>query len=129
VSLSGRRSLVREAVTIAVFDPSLRLKTPVTATVTVPVEPKPVERRVAGVPVRVRNAGPGLSAQVVPEAVAILTRGPKDVVDGLRADSASAFVDLAGMGPGRYNLPVRVEPAQDFVVVRTEPATVQVRIK
>jgi hypothetical protein len=38
-------------------------------------------------------------------------------------------VDLAGLGPGRHNRPVRVDPAQDVVVVRTEPATVQVRIK
>ena len=80
-------------------------------------------------PVRVRNAGRGLSAQVVPAAVAVSVRGPKDVVEGLRPDSVGAFVDLAGLGPGRYNLSVRLEPAQEFVVVRSEPTIVQVRIK
>ena len=67
--------------------------------------------------------------QAVPAAVAVAVRGPKDVVDALRPDSITAFVDLAGLGPGRYNLPVRVEPPHDFVAVRTEPATVQVRIR
>jgi YbbR domain-containing protein len=129
VSVSGRRSQVREVVTIGLSDSSLRLTTPVTATITVPIMSRPTDKLVGSLPVRVRNTGRGLSAQVVPAAVAVAARGPKDVVEGLRPDSVSVFVDLAGLGPGRYNLTVRVEPAQDFVVVRTEPAVVQVRIK
>ncbi len=65
----------------------------------------------------------------MPAAVAVAVRGPRDVVEALAPTRSPAFVDLAGLGPGRYNLSVRVEPAQDFVVVRIEPATVQVRIK
>jgi YbbR domain-containing protein len=129
VSVSGRRSQVREVVTIGMPDPSLRLTAPVTATITIPIQPKPVDRLVVSVPVRVRNAGPGLSVQVVPAVITAATRGPKDVLEALRPESIVAFVDLADKGPGRYNLSVRVDPAQDFVVVRTEPAVVQVRIR
>jgi YbbR domain-containing protein len=129
VSVAGARSQVREIVTIGVPDVSLRLTTPVSATVTVPIHSIPTDRLVRQVPVRVRSAGRGLSAQVVPAAVAVSVRGPKDVVEGLQPDSVGAFVDLAGLGPGRYNLSVRLEPAQEFVVVRAEPAIVQVRIK
>lgn len=129
VSVSGRRSLVREEVAIDVRGGSLRLTTPVTATVTVPIQPRPIDRLILSVPVRVRNAGRGRSAQVLPAVVAVAVHGPQDVVEALRADAVSAFVDLAGLRPGRYNLSVRLEPAQEFEVVRTEPAIVQVRIK
>jgi YbbR domain-containing protein len=129
VSVSGARATIREAVTIGVSDTSLRLTEPVNATVTVQIEPMPVDRLVAQVPVHIHNAGRGLSAQVVPAAIVVAARGSKDAVDALRPDSIAAYVDLAGLGPGRYNLSVRVEPPPEVVVVRTAPATVQVRIK
>jgi hypothetical protein len=129
VSVSGQRSQVREEVAIAVLDGSLRLQTTEKATVTVPIQARPIDRVILSVPVRLRNAGRGVSAQVVPAVVAVAVRGPRDVVDGLRPGAVNAFVDLAGLGPGRYNRPVRVDPARDVVVVRTEPSTVQVRIK
>jgi YbbR domain-containing protein len=129
VSISGRRSQIRQVVTIGMPDSSVRLTAPVNATITISIEPTPVDRLVKSVPVGVRNVGRGLSAQVVPAAIDVETRGPKDVVERLRRDAISAFVDVAGKGPGRYNFPVRVEPAQDFVVIGTEPAVVQVRIK
>jgi YbbR domain-containing protein len=129
VSVAGQRSPVHADVAIDVRGASLRLTTPVTATVTVPIQPRPIDRLILSAPVRVRNARRGVSAQVVPAAVAVVVRGPQDVVEALRPDAIAAFVDLAGLGPGRYNLPVQVDPAQDVVVVRTEPATVQVRVK
>ncbi len=129
VSVSGRRSQVREEVTIGLPDGSLRLSSPGTVTVTVPIQPRTVDRLFTAVPVRVRNAGRGVTAQTVPAVVAVAVRGPKDAVEALRPVQVSAFVDLAGLGPGRYNRPVRVDPAQDVVTVRTEPATVQVTIR
>jgi YbbR domain-containing protein len=129
VSVSGKRTQVRELVAIGVADASLRLAAPVKAIVTVPIHSIPSDKLVAPVPVRIRNTSPGLSAQVEPAAVAVAARGPRDIVEGLRPDSVIVFVDLAGRGPGRYNLPVAVESGPGFAVVRTEPAIVQVRIR
>jgi YbbR domain-containing protein len=129
VSVSGQRSQIREEVTIGLTEGSLRVSSPGRVTVTVPIQPRAVDRLLTAVPVRVRNAGRGVSAQVTPAVVAVAVRGPKDVVEALRPDTVAAFVDLAGLRPGRYNRPVLLAPAQDVVVVRTEPATVQVRIK
>jgi YbbR domain-containing protein len=86
-------------------------------------------RLVTQVPVRIRNATRGAKAEAVPAAITVSVRGRKDIVEGLRPDSVPAYVDLAGLGPGQYNLTVRVEPSPDFVVVKTEPATVKVRIR
>jgi YbbR domain-containing protein len=129
VSVSGARRPVHESVAIGLPDPSLRLTTPGNADVTVQIQPIPVDRLVTQVPVHIRNAAQGLLAEAVPAAIAIAARGPKDVIAALRPDSIAAFVDLAGLGPGRYNLTVRVDPPPDVVVVRIDPATVRVRIR
>jgi len=81
------------------------------------------------VPVRCRNLGAGLRAQVAPQLVHVTVRGSKDALAGLRSDSAQAFVDLAGLGSGRYNLRVQVDPAESFGVVAIDPAVVSVTIR
>jgi YbbR domain-containing protein len=129
VSVANATGSIRESVNVGVPDPSARLKLPVMVTVTVPVEPVPVERLVQNVPVRVRAVGRSLSAQALPGFVSVSTRGPKEALDRLEGGSITAFVDLAGLGPGRYNLPVRVEPPQNVAVLQTDPATVRVRIR
>jgi YbbR domain-containing protein len=128
VSLSGARQSVREAAAIGLADASIRLEHAVTATVTIPVTELPV-RTLTQVPVHLRNVEKGLSAQAVPAAVAATVRGPSDLLSNLRPDSIAAFVDLVGLGPGRYNLSVRIEAGQGFVAVGTAPATVVVRIR
>jgi YbbR domain-containing protein len=129
VSVSGLRSKVRQEVTIGLPDGSLRLASPGTVMVTVPIQQRAVDRLFTAVPVRVRNAGPGVSTQTVPAVVVVAVRGPKDAVEALRLVQVSASVDLAGLGPGRYNRPVRIDLAQDIVAIRTEPATVQITIR
>jgi len=128
ISVEGATRSVRERVMVGLADARLRLERPVTASVVIEVVPTKVQRALLNVPVRIRNAGPGLSARVVPPVVTVLTQGPKKVIDELRPDQVEAYVDLARLGPGRYNrLSVRVDP-QGFSVVRTDPATVRVNI-
>lgn len=128
VSIDGTRRPVRESATVGVADPRLRLQEPVNARITVDIFPTPVQRAVINVPVRFHNAGRGLSAQSVPAVVTVLTRGRREVLDELQPDAVGAFVDLAGLGPGRYNLSVRVAPPQDYEVLRIDPSRVRVRI-
>jgi len=127
VSVTGATQPVRETVTVGLMDSRVRLERPVNATVVVEIVPTPVQRAVKNVPVRIRNSVPRLSARVVPPVVTVLLQGPKNVVDGLRPDQVDAYVDLAGLGPGRYNLSVRVN-SPDLSVIRTDPATVRVNI-
>jgi YbbR domain-containing protein len=128
VSLTGARETVREPVALGAPDASITLDRAVTAMVTIPIETLP-ERTVAHVPVHLRNVPKGVSAQAVQSAVAVTARGPADVIASLRPDSISAFVDLAGLGPGQYNLSVRVEPGEGFAIVSTSPSAVEVRVK
>jgi YbbR domain-containing protein len=129
VSVAGGRERIRDQVTVGVSDSSVRLVQPVAATVVVDILPAPVEREFAGVAIRWRNLGPGLRAQLEPTLTRVTVRGRKEAVADLRAGGLDAFVDLAGLGPGRYNLRVQVDPAQNFGVSAISPPTVDVTIK
>ena len=129
VSVKDARSRIRDKVTIGIVDASVRLAQVQSANVTVEIWPAPVERRMPDVPVRWRNLGTGLRAQVAPQLVHVTVRGSKDPLAVLRGDSVQAFVDLAGLGSGRYNLRVQADPAETFGVVAIDPAVVSVTIK
>lgn len=129
VSIAGARASVRDQVTIGVPDSAVRLAQPQTAHVFVEIVPSPVERAITGVPVRWRNLASGLGAQVQPTLTRVTVRGQRDALDDVRADTIQTYVDLAGLGPGRYNLRVQVEPSQNFGVTEVQPAVVNVTIR
>jgi YbbR domain-containing protein len=129
VVVGGARARVRDVVTVGVLDPSVRLTQPISATVFIDVWPAPVERDIANVPVRWRNLAAGLRAQVAPTSVRLTIRGSREPIGALPTDAIQPFVDLAGLGPGRYNLRVQVDPIDNVGVSRIEPSTVTVTIR
>lgn len=129
VSVNGQRGTVTDTVTVGVSDTAVRLVEPVSATVRIEILPAPVERVVSDVPIRWRNLAAGLSARVTPRSATVTVRGQRGAIDAMRAETIDAFVDLAGLGPGQYNLRVQFDPTESFGVSATEPAVVQVTIK
>ncbi|MEO8077695.1 MAG: CdaR family protein [Acidobacteriota bacterium] len=129
VEVEGSRVRVQDVVTVGITDSAVRLVQPQSATVSVEVLLAPVPRELTGVPVRWRNLATGLSAQVTPTLSKITVRGRREAVSDLQAGTIDAFVDLAGLGPGRYNLRVQVDPSPTFGVSSIEPAVVDVTIK
>jgi YbbR domain-containing protein len=129
ISVEGRRESLRDAVNVGVADSALRLSEAREVTVDVEIVPAPVERVLEGVPIRWRNLAPGRSAILRPTLMVVTVRGRREAIERLRDDDVEVFVDLAGLGAGRYNLQVRVEPAQAFGVVATQPPVVDVTIR
>ena len=129
VEVTGSRGRVRDIVTVGITDSAVRLVQPQNATVLVEVLPAPVERDLSGVPVRWRNLGIGLRAQVQPSLTRVTVRGRREAVTGLHPGTIDAFVDLAGLGPGRYNLRVQIDPSQTFGFSEMNPSVVDVTIK
>jgi YbbR domain-containing protein len=129
ISVEGKGESVNETVTVGVADSSLRLVKAQDTKVSIEILPSPVEREIAGVPVRWRNLGAGLKAVVRPTLARISVRGSGSVLRGLKGDAIDAFVDLAGLGTGTYNLQVQVDPSQNFGVTAITPAVVSVRIQ
>lgn len=129
VNITGASENVRDVVTVGVIDAAVRLVEPHRATVIVNVMPAPVERQLSGVPVRARNIGHALRARLAPETVAVQVRGRRETVAGLSPDAIDVFVDLDGLGAGRYNLRVQVDPSQPFGVSALTPEVVDVTLR
>ena len=91
--------------------------------------PAPIERDVSGVPVRSRNLSAGRAARITPAVVRVGIRGQREVLGRIRPDTIEAFVDLAGLGPGRYDLRVQVDPSEEVGVGAVSPSAVTVTIK
>lgn len=129
VMVTGARAAVDDEVTVGVSDSVVRLTADLKAKVRVQIVPAPLERELSGVPVRSRNLGAGLTARVQPVVVRVTVRGQREALDLMEAATIGAFIDLAGLGPGKYDLPVQFDPTQRFGVSTSEPAVVQVIIK
>jgi len=128
VSIEGARASVSEHVNVGFLDPTLRLKNPRPATVTVPIALGPVEHVSKDRPVHLRNLQPNLSAQALPAVVNVNLRGTRQALGSVQPDDIMAYVDLAGLGSGQYTLTVYADSSRDVGVTRIEPATIQVRI-
>lgn len=129
VSVDGAIAPVRQVVTVGAASPNVRLKAAQRATVVVTIVPAAAERTIGRVPVRLRNVSPGLTARVLPPVVSITVRGSQESLGRLGVDAVTVFMDLAGLGPGVYELPVRADPTSGFGVARTNPAIAQVVIE
>ena len=130
VEIDGTSQRVRDVVTVGVADSAVRLvEQPLSATVVIEILPAPIERLVAGVPVRERNLAPGLRHRVVPPVVSVGVRGQREVLGRVRPDTIDAFVDLAGLGSGTYHLRVQVDPSEEVGVGDVTPTVVVVTIK
>ena len=128
VSVAGATTHVKQPVILGLLDPALRLKTARSATVTVQILPAPLERTFRNQPVHLRNLGPNLQAEAVPTAVDLTVRGSRDTLGRVAADDLTAFVDLAGLGPGQYALTVHADSSRDAGVTRVTPGSVQIRV-
>jgi YbbR domain-containing protein len=130
ISVTGQRASVTEVVNVGVSDGAVRLAQAQSATVIVEVLPAPVERDLPDVPIRWRNLGAGLTARIAPTVLRVTVRGRRPGLDAIRPESLDAFVDLAGLGPGQYNLRVQVDTSQtDVGVSSMDPSSVRVTIK
>jgi YbbR domain-containing protein len=128
VSIAGARTPVKQSVILGLLDPALRLKTARAAMVTVPILPAPLERTLRNEAIHLRNVGPNLQAEAVPAAVQLTVRGNRDTLGRVAADDLTAFIDLAGLGPGEYSLTVHAESSRDAGVTRITPESVRVRV-
>jgi len=128
VSVSSARDRVSRTVTLGVLDPLLRLKNARSAVVSVQIVAAPMERTLRDRPVHLRNLPPNLSAEAAPTAVDVALRGSRETIGRLEADDVVAYVDLAGLGAGQYQLTVHAEAAPEAGVTHIEPTTVQVRM-
>jgi YbbR domain-containing protein len=125
ISVRDATGTVTEDVNVGTANPSIRLRAPMRARVTVHVAQEPVEWTVLDVPVRVRDSPD--DARIVPPTVSIRVRGPREAMSR-EAHHFDASVEVAGLEPGQHARPVRVVPPASLAVLEVQPAQVRVRI-
>ena len=126
LSAAGASAPVSELLTVGVSDPSVRLKSKGPVRVTVNVSPAQLQWAVAGVPIKV--SGGGGHTSINPTAVTVHVRGTRDTM-GADPMAFQASVDVEGLRPGTYQVPVRVALPPRIGFVRVEPIEVRVRIR
>jgi YbbR domain-containing protein len=127
VSISGARADVTQTVSVGVTDSALRLKESTTARVTVSIEPA-AEHLFPSLHVAIKNLGLGSRGIVDPNVVSVLIRGPQSLLQRLDARSIGTYIDVKGLGPGRYEVPVLCDLGTPLTVASVRPATVVVTI-
>jgi YbbR domain-containing protein len=125
---SARADLRANAI-VGVAEQGARLRTARTAVVTVQIIQAPEERQLANVQVHTRNLGPGLTARVSPSRVRLRVRGPKQAIDKIRDSSVEVYVDLEGIRPGEYGLPLRLELPEQVAIDQLEPTMVNIVVQ
>jgi YbbR domain-containing protein len=130
VVISKATRTVQDKVTVGVRDDKVRLREPKTALVTVEVVPAASERTLAAVRVVAQNGAADRRVEIDPVTVRMIVHGSSEALAALDGGGAlRPHVDLTGLAPGRYTLPVQVDAATIRVeVVRIEPTAVDVRI-
>lgn len=68
------------------------------------------------------------TVNVAPNYVEVLLKGPNELVANLDAEEVKVFVEVKGLGKGRYTLPVKIRAIERVTVVSREPQVVTVLI-
>ena len=87
----------------------------------------PVVERGLDIPLEFENVP--LGSQItgnLPDVIGVRVRGSSSSIDG---DEVRAHVDLAGLSPGRYNLPVTIESNDDVRITQIDPPSIQVNLR
>ena len=92
-------------------------------TLTVDIEPVMVSRTFESVKLFSRGATSDVSVSLNTKTLGIGVRGPQLIMDGLRAASVVAYVDVAGLEPGTYELPVELHVEDTDMTGMTFTAT------
>jgi YbbR domain-containing protein len=126
VSIDGAKATVTASVSVGVKDSALRLHDSTTAKVVVSIEPAG-DRLFAALRVAVRNLGPGVRATVEPAVVGVQVHGAQSLLGRLDARSVVPYIDVSGLGPGRYEVPVLIDLG-GTIAAALRPASVTVTI-
>jgi YbbR domain-containing protein len=131
VGIAGAKATVTALVAVSPMDAELRVMDPHEARVTVTIVPESSldARLIPLCLVTMRNLGAGWQAAATPSEVNVTVRISADQRGSVDQRRVVPYVDLVGLGPGQYTLPVRVDSGPEFSVSSIAPAAVSVVIR
>ena len=91
-----------------------------------------MQRTFHDVLVKMEGASGARAGSIHPERVTIGIRGQRELIYAIDPTVVRAHVnlgDLAGLSPGRYNLPVAIESQEEIRITHIDPTRVQVNLR
>jgi YbbR domain-containing protein len=125
VELEGAKGQLTREVRLVSADESVTFL-PDRVTVTVVFEEETVTREFSRVEIKARNFSGRYS--VIPRQVSIRLAGPKKIVAELQLGPEQVYIDLKGLTPGNYSLPLRFNLPREVKVLEQKPERVRVTI-
>ncbi len=115
INLSDHTSNFEVSVPVVLPSTDLVLLSGQNITVSVEIKPVTASRQFEAIPIKILGLGEQLSAKIVPNTVSVLVNGPQEPVNLLNPRDVSVVLDLNGLAPGNYTLPLNVSVGQGQV--------------
>jgi YbbR domain-containing protein len=131
IDLSDHTTSFEVSVPIILPNSDLLLLSGQNITVFVEIEPVTTSQQFEAVPVKILGIEGNLKAKISPSTVTVLVNGPQEVVNKLTTDDIGVVLDLNGLVPGNYTLPLSVSVGQGQIPsegVSVLPGEVDVQI-
>jgi len=125
ISVAGRSEDLVHTVRVIMPEGATHLE-PTTVRVTVQIAEKRERLTFEDIPVRLRNVAAGLRWQILPPEVSVTVEGRSAAVQAIDPLDVEAYVDVANLGPGRYQLTVSVSPLEGVEIEEVLPDQVTV---
>ncbi len=112
IDLSNHTSSFEVSVPIVLPNPNLVVISGQNITVSVEITPITTSRQFENIPIKVLGLGSTLSSIIVPNTVSVLVNGPQESVNELVENDVNVILDLNGLAPGNYTLPLTISVGQ-----------------
>jgi len=121
------------------FSATLRVRKPselaylnsTTVNATVTIEPIIISSSLPSVRVNARGIGSALGVSLDTSSLSAIVTGPQLQVEGIRASDVTAYVDVSGLAPGQYDLPVQFhveDQSTEDLSFEATPSTIAVTV-
>jgi YbbR domain-containing protein len=114
IDLSNHTSSFEVSVPVILPNSDLLLLSGQNITVSVEIKPVTTSRQFEAIPIKILgiDSNSDLSVKIAPNTVSVLVNGPQEAVNQLTADDVKVVLDLNGLAPGNYTLPMTVSVGQ-----------------
>ncbi len=129
VSVMGREITFDETVSLKPINPfSKEERQKVTVVVILRQELKERSFKDVGVDI-LKESGRAGNIQIIPKTVDLYLKGPDQVINTVTANDIRVYVDVIGLEPGPWELPLQTAFPPEVVLDRAEPAIVKVTLE
>ncbi len=131
IDLRDHTTSFEVSIPITLPNPDLLLLSGQNITVYVEIKPVTTSKQFEAIPVKILGLADNLKAKTSPNTVSVLVNGPQEVVNKLTTDDIGVVIDLNGLAPGNYTLPLTVAVGQGQIPsegVSVLPGEVDVQI-